>query len=404
MPLQRGSLRSFLSSARNALNASVQHSSPVTFVIGNESADLDSLCSALVLAYLRTYASSSKSNTIYIPLSNLPRADLSLRPELIPVLSHANLKPSDLITLSDLPAAAQQSSHLQPAKTRWILVDHNALQGELGQTYSSRLVGCIDHHDEEGKVPKDCGNEPRIVRKSGSCSSLVVEYCREAWDALSKPTSDEQEKWDSELAYLALAPVLIDTTNLTIESKVKPADVEAAKYLGSRITDAPDKKSITDKYFEEVSAAKQNIGGLSLVDILRKDYKQWSEAGDVKLGISSVVKDIPFLVEKAGGADNFFDTLKFFAGERGLSICSVMTTSHKNGIFRRELFVWAMNERGANASKKFEADSKESLGLQQWNAGSLDADENGQWRRCWWQGKIENSRKQVAPLMRATMS
>jgi exopolyphosphatase len=140
--------------------------------------DLDSLCSAVVLAYLRTY--TSHIGSLYIPLSNLPSADLALRPELIPVLSNANLKPSDLITLSDLPPMNTIASQLPPEKTRWILVDHNAMDGELSKIYGKRLVGCIDHHAEENAVPKDCREEPRIVRKSGSCMTLVVESCKDA--------------------------------------------------------------------------------------------------------------------------------------------------------------------------------------------------------------------------------
>ncbi len=38
MPPQRVSLLSFLSSAQNALSSAIQHSTPITFVVGNESA------------------------------------------------------------------------------------------------------------------------------------------------------------------------------------------------------------------------------------------------------------------------------------------------------------------------------------------------------------------------------
>jgi exopolyphosphatase len=321
---------------------------------------------------------------------------------LIPVLSHANLKPSDLITLSDLPSATERSSQLNPDKTRWLLVDHNALQGELGKIYGTRLVGCVDHHDEEGKVPKESDDEPRIVQKSGSCSSLVVESCKEAWDALSgKSTSKEEKTWDTELAYLALAPVLIDTTNLTIESKVTPADTDAVKYLESRISDL-DPDFDAEKYFEELSAAKHDIGGLSLRDILRKDYKQWNEAGSTIVGISSVVKDLQFLIKKAGSEDEFSDASKEFAKERDLSVFSIMTTANHDGEFRRELCVWGLNDKGIEVVKKFQTDSTEKLGLEKW--GSLDADENGQLRRCWWQNRVENSRKQVAPLLRTAVT
>ncbi|CZT45368.1 related to exopolyphosphatase [Rhynchosporium secalis] len=425
MPLPRVSLRSFLSTAKTALhNAKDHQSSPLTFVIGNEASgsfpllsweahihkltvipDLDSLCSAVVLAYLRTYASTSDTNTLYIPLSNIPHADLALRPELLPVLSRANLKPSDLITLNDLPNISP-AVDFPPEKTKWILVDHNSLLGELGRVYSSRVVGCIDHHDEENKVPKDCGDEPRIVRKSGSCSSLVVEYCREAWDALSDKSNDQETaKWNAQLARLALGPVLIDTSYLQNEAKTTPTDVEAANYLEKWITAGEVETYDGESYYMEIWTAERDVEGLSLMDLLRKDYKQWNEGG-VNLGTSSVVKGIDFLLSKTETQEEFFDTLRKFSEERNLSICSIMTRfSPKGGDgFGRELFVWGFDDKGMKAVKKFEAQSSNSLGLKIWKDGALDSVEKGVWRKCWDQRKLENSRKQVAPMLRLSMS
>jgi exopolyphosphatase len=418
MPLARASLGAFLSSAKIALNNAVKQHSPVTFVIGNESAgtsilpisclsanvllDLDSLCSAVILAYLRTYSPFSKSNTIYVPLSNLPRADLSLRPELLPVLSHANLKPSDLITLSDLTTTS--SHHIPVEQTKWILVDHNALQGELGKIYSSRVVGCIDHHEEEHKVPWDCEPEPRIVSKSGSCASLVLEYCKPIWNELGKRLGDDAKAWNAELARLAIAPVLIDTQNLRDESKTMPVDAKAVRYLEGWMMAAEDGESYrTEEYFNEIMKAKEDIGDLSLLDILRKDYKQWDES-TTKLGVSGVVKNVEFLIEKAGSKEKFFATVKEFAEQRKLSLFSIMTTSTPGGIFKRELLVWGLDGRGAKAAKKFAADAEEKLGLSEWQDGSLDNEGDSEWRRCWWQNKVENSRKQVAPLLRTSLT
>jgi exopolyphosphatase len=283
-------------------------------------------------------------------------------------------------------------------------VDHNALQGDLGRLYGSRLAGCIDHHDDEGKVPQDCGEEPRIVRKSGSCASLVVEHCREAWKALSaRSPGKETSLWDSELAHLALAPVLIDTTNFTVESKVKHVDVEAAKFLENVISEQLGTGFDTEAYFDEISTAKEDIGGLSLPDILRKDYKQWTEGG-INLGISSVVKDIRFMIDKAGSEEKFLGAVKDFAKERDLSICSIMTTSHLDGKFRRELLVWGLNGKGMKAAKGFESSAIDKLGLEQWVEGSLDSEAKDHLRRCWWQHSVESSRKQVAPLLRSAIT
>jgi exopolyphosphatase len=319
---------------------------------------------------------------------------------LLPVLSRADLKPDDLITLSDLPKAKDKTELETTSKTKWILVDHNALQGELGKLYADRVVGCIDHHDEENKVPQDCGDEPRVVRKSGSCASLVVEYCRGTWEAWVAQSKDEN-LWNAQLARLALAPVLIDTTNLTMESKTTTTDREAVELLEKWIAAEEDAYS-RDDYFNEISEAKQDIGSLSLPDILRKDYKQWNSIG-MNLGISSVVKPISFLISKAGSNSAFLSTLKNFAEERDLAFCSIMTTFETDDVFQRELLVWALNIEGVKAITKFEKDCKEKLGLEAWKGGSLDEASGESVRRCWSQKKVDNSRKQVAPLLRAAI-
>ncbi|RDW80484.1 hypothetical protein BP5796_05182 [Coleophoma crateriformis] len=404
MPLPRVSLKSFLATAKTAarsVGANSPPSTPVTFVIGNESADLDSLCSAIVLAYLRTYAPDSPHSTFYIPLCNIPFADLSLRPELSPVFQRAKISRNDLITLSDV-----QLSHPSPIaseQTNWVLVDHNALQGELGSRFGGHVVGCIDHHDEENKVPRDTGLEPRVVKKSGSCSSLVVQYGRAAWDALVKDskTNNEVASWNADIAHVALAPILIDTTYLKSKDKTTKDDIEAVNYLESIITAIPGNRYDGEAYFQELSKAKESVDDLSLNDILRKDYKQWTE-NNLNLGISSIVKDVHFLVNKAGGMDNFLQVLKAFAEERKLSICSIMTTSNPNGQFQRELLVWGMDEKGITSAKQFFEKDASKLGLETWSEGKLDSHDDG-WRQCWIQKELACSRKQVAPLLRGCM-
>ena len=117
---------------------------------------------------------------VYVPITNIPAADIQLRPEYLAVFKHANIESKHLITLDDLPALSDIESKLAPENTKWILVDHNALQGQLGKMYAERVAGVIDHHDDEKKVPEDTGEEPRIIEKSGSClcSALGCGYCQ----------------------------------------------------------------------------------------------------------------------------------------------------------------------------------------------------------------------------------
>ena len=119
---------------------------------------------------------------------NIPGSDINLRPEFAKLFRHANISISHLITLDDLPPASDLEDKLPPANTRWILVDHNSLQGNLGAIYASRVHGVIDHHEEENAVTKDTKPEPRIVKNSGSCSSLVIYNFKSKWDALASST------------------------------------------------------------------------------------------------------------------------------------------------------------------------------------------------------------------------
>lgn len=375
---------------------------PNVSLTANSFLDLDTICTSVVLAYLRTYTSTSKSDTLYIPISNLPRADLPLRLELLPVLARANITTSDFITLSDLPSIKDESTRIPSEKTRWILIDHNALQGDLGRVYGSRVVGCIDHHVEEHKVPENTGDEPRVIDISGSCASLVVDYCREAWAALAEKSTDEESKiWDAEIASMALGPILIDTGNLADKVKTTHFDVDSAQFLEKFIM-AQNKGFIQTDYWQQISDAKHNIDSLDLAAVLRKDYKQWDEASNT-LGISSTIQNITYLLKKAGNREAFLAAFKKHSEERNLSMVCLMASFHDGKEYTRELFLWAWGENGVKAAKQFEEDCTKELGLEKWGNGTLDLDGETEWRRCWWQRKTEHSRKRVAPLMRTSI-
>ncbi len=408
-------LKTFLATAKRALTSPpAQRATPLTFVLGNESADLDSLCSAILLAYFRTH---TPPHTLHIPLSNLLRTDLALRPELNAVLRPAGLKPDDLITLSDLPRDG-----LTPEHTRWLLVDHNAPTGDVAHQFtaasdassSNLIIGCIDHHEDEGLVPQDTTHAPRIFAKSGSCMSLVIDHCKEAWDSLSNSTSSSAAKLDTEeseslsaqLAHLALGPILIDTTNLTSKDKTTEWDTSAVRYIEDKIHSSSSQSNYDrTAYFDEISRLKEDISGLSFRDVLRKDYKRWTDGG-LALGISSVVQGLGYLTTELGSKDQFMDALRAWAGEQGLDIAAVMTVSRPNGQFTRELMVWAFGEKAVGVAKRFADENEQGLGLEALGdeqLGGAQSDGKTEWKGCWTQRRVENSRKQVAPLLREAM-
>ncbi|KAF4123039.1 exopolyphosphatase [Geosmithia morbida] len=341
-------------------------------------ADIDSVCSAVVLAYLRSH---THPKTLHIPLSNLPREDLALRPEVTAALSHAGLTPSDLLTLTELP------NDLQEDNTHWLLVDHNSLTGPLSK-FASRVTGCVDHHVDEGAVPAD--SLPRVIENCGSCMSLVIEETKGIWEEAA-----EQAK----LARLGLAAILIDTTNLTSKDKTREKDRAATAFLEEKLKgDASGAAYSRDAYYREIEGFKEDISKLNLHDILRKDYKEWTDAG-LKLGVSCVVQGLDYLVEEkaAGSVDKFLEAVGRWSDKRGLDFAVVMTTSHPGGEFQRHLFGWGRTPGGVAALRQFQHASTEELQLETYCQGRLDAGDD---RRGWRQYKLSGSRKLVAPLLR----
>jgi exopolyphosphatase len=345
-----------------------------------------------------------KADRYIIPITNIPFSELRLRPELSALLTHVNLKPSDLITLDDL---GEIQDRLPAEKTSWTLVDHNVFQGELGRHYSNRVTGVIDHHTDEEKVPKEA--YPRVIEKTGSCSSHVVEYCKDAWESISRSDStesaggsgeDERSELDAQVAKIALAPILIDTVNLKASDKVTDHDRNAITYVESKISASSvmGANYNRDAFFKEINDAKSNLDDLSLEEILRKDYKQWRE-GDLTVGISALPRPIKYLQSKT---DDFVSTLVDFAKGRGVQLFAVMTAHNDSGQFERQLLLLTIEDgEPSRIANKFVETTRNELELTE-NSAELDGS-NATWLKFWEQKNLTASRKRVAPMIREVM-
>lgn len=282
-------------------------------------------------------------------------------------------------------------------------------------------------------MPADTGAEPRIIQTSGSCTSLIVNYLRPAWDALSDSASSASNAvasgqddaagdglvsghedvglrrlWDAQVAKMALASVLVDTGDLRDEGKTTEEDVRAVEYLEAKIAlNARDAWFDRHAFFGEMQKAKRDLDGLSVEECLRKDFKVWVEGG-VRLGVSSVVKPLEWLIGKAkgereGAGDAFKAVLGDFAEQRDLGVCAIMTTSKSNeGQFQRELLLWVRDQKAQGMIEKFTRQARDQLQLESWQDGDFQVKEQDGFQ-IWWQRKVENSRKQVAPLLRKAM-
>ncbi|KAL3450195.1 hypothetical protein BJX65DRAFT_271587 [Aspergillus insuetus] len=438
-------LRKALQAHQRFISGGLSRAESPIYVIGNPSADLDSIISALVYSYFANNQVPRDYPRPHVPVINLDNvlagSELRrLRPEFVKALqlSRENagetldeslLLKEHFLTVADFSAQLQQvkTNHIQAES---VLVDWNALpirsseksgKGSLPglQGVEFTVVGCIDHHTDEAFLPSIPDTQPHIVQPAGSCTSLVVAML-EKMGLWWKSDTESVSRSEEEMAKLALTPIIIDTTNLTNKDKVTKFDTSAYDFLQPKATTS-DSTWDSSRFYSKIQETKENSLDLLTVDeILDRDYKEWAEKPSrhndkppVQIGICSMVKSIPWVVRKAGSPSAFLDALKQFASHRNLDIVIVMTAfSSAEGSFSRELHAYTLNDRGVSALKAFITESSSQLGLEEWF--SLDGDDHSHdiksnlqeskdgslWTRLWVQTNVAKSRKQVAPLIR----
>lgn len=264
-----------------------------------------------------------------------------------------------------------------------ILVDHNTVQGKV-KDLGIKVVGIVDHHEDEG-ISTDAN--PRIIQKAGSCSSLVFKY----WYDLI----DDKSLFNGEIVKFLLAPLVIDTGNLT--SRVEKVDTDVFKIYENYLDDVD-----TGAFYKDVRAAKDDIEGLSLEDIFLKDYKYFEfevGSGDVvkKVGISSVVKPLAWL------KDSFPDLSSLshkYLEDSGLDVFIIMTSFlDKEDKFKREIAVLASDESNELLLQLSVDSVKEYLELEPQPQLSSDSPKF----QAYIQKNLAASRKQVAPSFKRAL-
>ena len=436
-------LLQFLKEARQfhlrSLSGTVTPATTPVYVLGNPSADLDSIISAILYSYFAHRRLPNLSFRPHIPLLNLPVVPSGpelcrLRPEFLKAFWHAthasDTTPTEekwaetpdvagkvlqehIITTHDFAQNLHQhpkpeasgSGNDNQITADAILVDWNALpirrdngKGSIPglENVTFSVLGYIDHHADEGFVPGPGSlpsDQPAIITTAGSCTSLVTNYLisSKLWPEVTADTSTgESMHYQAQLATLALFAIYIDTARLTAKEKVTSADIEAEEFLRSRTVPA------VEQAYEAVLSAKQNsLDLLSIEEILDRDFKVWTEsppsffsssAGGEKKGINlgfcSLVKPIPWLVRKVGTPASLMESLRGFATSKDLDVVVVMTAfTTQSGTFCRELFVSAMCEDKlvVDILETFVSRSARELGLQEWHPldGEEDVDVQG---------------------------
>lgn len=263
----------------------------------------------------------------------------------------------------------------------------------------------------------------------------MLRECRTAWDSLSIDTvtssvpaqaqadafvglddAGVRKGWDAQVARLAIASVLIDTAALNDRGKTEEVDIQAVEYLEARIQVGLKGGESWDQdgFYRALVAAKNDLEGLSVDDVLRKDFKEWDSEGGkgaMRLGIAACVRPLAWLVEKSDRerADEpasraVLSAVREFAEKRKLDVVVLGTAfSGDDEEFRRELMVWTLSEAAKGVMERFVAKAEGVLGLREWSEAKLDFEEEVGECRIWWVGDVSKSRKQYAPLLRDAM-
>jgi exopolyphosphatase len=301
-------LSSYLETAREA----VQKGETLRFVIGNESADLDSMASAVAYGYYATVASGHGAAPC-APLVNIPRADYKLRTEATFLFSAVGIQPEMLTFVDEVGLSALAGRN----ELLLTLVDHNVLAASQ-QELARSVAGVVDHHQDEGGFVEA---RPRIVEPVGSACTLVGELL----------LSNCPEAVEPGLAELLLGTILLDTVNLDPEAK-RATDKDHAVAARLQAICGAEPKAL----FDRLQFEKFNVASLDTPDLLRKDYKQY-QMGPVRCGMASVLLPVSRWLEKDPG---LAESMATFAARNGLDVLLAMN-AYTDPEFRRELVVWA---------------------------------------------------------------
>ncbi|GAA5901535.1 hypothetical protein JCM5296_006806 [Sporobolomyces johnsonii] len=244
-------------------------------VMGNEAGDLDSMVSAMALAYAFSHMDPPQKA---IALLQTEQDALDLRPENQLSLTYARMSTGhrDLLTIDELPIKPTDMWH----RIKGIaLVDHNVPRAVWKD---ANIVAILDHHEDRG-LANGTAN-PRVVSPSGSCSSLVTKFLFDNVPGADKE-KDEPSEGDgqvgqmmhgpipTELVELLLRTIAIDTDGLRGKSS-QPIDMESALRLFPRSSwKRRELKEVMKVLDKDLTASRKALDSLDLRSLLRRDWK-----------------------------------------------------------------------------------------------------------------------------------
>nr|XP_033779047.1 exopolyphosphatase PRUNE1 [Geotrypetes seraphini] len=361
----------FLQGCRAAVQHAEKTNRQLHVVLGNESCDLDSAVSSIVLAYY--LAQTSDARLAFVPVLNTPRSEFPLRTECTFFLKERGVPEEYLVFRDEIDLHALHRAGLLSLS----LVDHNVLPS--GDVILEEVVTeVIDHRPLERRCNPKCCVTAELV---GSCATLVTE----------KILMGASQILDTQVASLLHGTIVLDCVNMAPEAgKVTPKDSKYITLLESRFPDLPERSAT----FELLQKAKFDVSGLTTEQMLRKDLKVLSEE-DINLAMSAIYVNLEAFLQRK----DLHRDLSTFCQRHGYNVLVTMMIafSERHEPFR-QLAVYSRDER-----------------LRKSVCGALECSENPELQlsplpspycdlQAYNQGNTFASRKKVLPVLKHLLS
>lgn len=305
----------FLQGCKAALRQSGQESLGMHAILGNEACDLDSMVSAITLAYFLA-KTSSETNLAFIPVLNIPRSDYPLRSEGTFLLREIGIRDELLIFRDEIDLHLLHEAGLLSLT----LVDHNVLpRGD--ESLEEAVTEVIDHHALELRASPACNI---TVEPVGSCTTLVAE----------KIFKGAPHLLDTQVASLLHGTIVLDCVNMaSAAGKVTPKDTEYVTLLESMFPSLQRR----DVIFDQLQKAKFDVTGLTSEQVLRKDLKALNSR-EISLAISAIYMTLEVFLQ----IPDLQQELSSFCQKHGYNVWVGMAIAFSDqGEPRRQLAVYS---------------------------------------------------------------
>ncbi len=293
-------------------------------VLGHTPPDTDSTCSPILYAW---YLNDVKGVPAKAFIGAEPNREAKF------VLEKLNIATPEILNSID-------------KDDKLVILDTNNPEELIDGAIDAEIVEIIDHHKLFGL--KTDGPIKMTIRTYGSVPTVI-------WEVMG----EDVNKITPEMATLMLAPILSDTLNFTSSTTTEKDREVAAKLAEIAGIDM-------DEFAQEMFAAKSNLDGMNIREILLSDAKNFDFGGQkYKIAVlettdpsqaigmqQQLVKEIAAVKEEESLADMFFFVVDIINSNATLLSVSDSTDAIAKKVFGREFEDGKMLLEGVTSRKK----------------------------------------------------